>query len=219
VLSRQKRRLAAILLTHHHGDHVGGVGEILAEHPAPVFGPSREKIPPVDRPVSGGDVASIPELHLEFEVLDVPGHTAGHVAYTTHGAALVGDTLFAGGCGRVFEGTAEQMFGSLTALAGLPEETLAYCAHEYTLANLRFALEVEPGNEALRRRLEEAEMTREVGRPTVPSTLRLELDTNPFLRCRMPEVVAAAQDFAGRRLTAGVDTFAVIRGWKDGWRG
>ena len=128
VLGHQKRRLAAILLTHHHGDHVGGVGEILAQHPAPVFGPARETIDTVNHPVSEGDTVSVPEPGIDFAVRDVPGHTAGHVAYTLPGTALVGDTMFAGGCGRVFEGTPEQMHDSLRKLADL--------AHVFAVADI-----------------------------------------------------------------------------------
>ncbi|MDX2438601.1 MAG: hydroxyacylglutathione hydrolase [Acidobacteriota bacterium] len=212
-------KLVAMLLTHHHGDHVGGVEELLVRHPVPVFGPANERIDGVDRPVRGGDVISVPELDLSIGVVDVPGHTAGHVAYGTPGFALVGDTMFAGGCGRVFEGTMEQMHHSLALLAELPPETLIFCAHEYTLANLRFALEVEPGNQALQQRLADATRARAINQPTVPSTLAVELATNPFLRCDQPDIVSAAETRAGRRLSSVAEVFAVVRGWKDGWRG
>ena len=211
--------LVAILLTHHHGDHVGGVGKILAHHPAPVFGPAGESIAGVDHPVHGDEVVVLPGLDLNLRVVEVPGHTAGHVAYAGPEFALVGDTVFAGGCGRVFEGTMEQMHESVTRLAALPPENLLYCAHEYTLANLRFALEVEPGNRALRRRFEEATALRADNRPTVPSTLAEELATNPFLRCDQPQIVAAAEAHAGHPLATPAEVFGVIRGWKDGWRG
>jgi hydroxyacylglutathione hydrolase len=211
--------LEAILLTHHHGDHVGGVEELVARYPAPVFGPAREAIAGVDHPVHGDEIVALPGLDLYLRVTDVPGHTAGHVAYAGPDFALVGDTVFAGGCGRVFEGTMEQMHESLTRLAALPPETRLYCAHEYTVANLRFALVVEPGNEALRRRAESAAAARSGNRPTVPSTLAEELATNPFLRCDQPDIVAAAEARAGHPLTSAADVFAVIRGWKDGFRG
>jgi hydroxyacylglutathione hydrolase len=141
------------------------------------------------------------------------------VAFVGPAFALVGDTLFAGGCGRVFEGTTEQMHQSLSRLAQLPPETLLFCAHEYTLANLHFALEVEPANQALQQRLTDAERARAIDQPTVPSTLAVELATNPFLRCTQPNVVSAAETHAGRRLSSTDEVFAVVRGWKDGWRG
>jgi hydroxyacylglutathione hydrolase len=219
ILEERKLDLDAILLTHHHGDHVGGVGEILRKHQVPVYGPSHENIATVDHPVEEGNFVPLPNLGLDLEVLDVPGHTAGHLAYLGSEFALVGDTLFAGGCGRVFEGTTEQMFHSLNRLADLPAETLVYCAHEYTIANLEFAREVEPYNETLEKRLEAAHQARTEGHPTVPSTIALELETNPFLRCDKSAVVATAEARAGLDLPTAVDVFAVIRGWKDGWQG
>lgn len=218
-INARKLNLAAVLVTHHHGDHTAGVEELVDRHPAPVFGPAGEVIDGVDRPVRGGDAIPLPELGLSLTVVDVPGHTAGHVAYLASEFALVGDTLFAGGCGRVFEGTMEQMHQSLTRLSGLEPETLIFCAHEYTLANLRFALEVEPENQALRKRIADATRARDRGQPTVPSTLEVERATNPFLRCDHPDVAAAASVFAGRPQQTPSEVFAVIRGWKDGWRG
>jgi hydroxyacylglutathione hydrolase len=219
ILHRRKLELGAVLLTHHHGDHVGGVGELVRAHKVPVFGPAHENIGTVDHPVEGGDFVPLPDLGLDLAVLDVPGHTGGHIAYRGPEFALVGDTLFAGGCGRVFEGTPEQMYASLQSLANLPGETLIYCAHEYTITNLEFAREVEPYNEALVQRLEAANAARAGGRPTVPSTIAEELETNPFLRCDTSAVVASAEARAGLDLPAAVDVFAVIRGWKDGWQG
>lgn len=218
VLRKRKLELAAVLLTHHHGDHVGGVDEILRAHQVPVFGPAHENIATVDHPVEGGDLVPLPDLGLDLEVLDVPGHTAGHVAYRGPDFVLAGDTLFAGGCGRVFEGTPEQMHASLKSLANLPAETLIYCAHEYTIANLEFAREVEPYNEALAHRLEAAKTARAEGRPTVPSTVAEELETNPFLRCDQSAVIAAAENWSGLDVPTEVDVFTIIRSWKDGWR-
>jgi hydroxyacylglutathione hydrolase len=219
VLEDRELELTAILITHHHGDHVGGVEELLNQRSVPVFGPATENIESVTFPVAGGDVVSLPDLGLDLEVLDVPGHTAGHIAFRGPDFVLVGDTLFAGGCGRVFEGTPEQMLHSLNRLAALPGETLIYCAHEYTLTNLRFAREVEPYNEALERRLETAKRARSEGRPTVPSTIAQELETNPFLRCNQSAVIAAAEKTSGLDVPTEVDVFTIIRSWKDGWRG
>ena len=208
---------AAHLLTHHHGDHVGAVPELLAGNPVPVYGPASDSIDTVDRPLRGGDRIEL--FGLELEVVDLPGHTAGHIGYLGPGFALVGDTLFAGGCGRVFEGTMEQMHASLSRLADLPPETELYCAHEYTVANLRFALDLEPENKRVADRLEEAMAARSQGRPTVPSTLAEELTTNPFLRCEDAALVAAVSARAGRILRPGVEVFAFVRRLKDGWRG
>jgi hydroxyacylglutathione hydrolase len=212
-------QLAAVLLTHHHADHVGGVAELVARHPAPVFGPAAERIPTVDRALCDGDMVSLAALDLELRAVAVPGHTAGHLAYLGAGRALVGDTLFAGGCGRVFEGSPEEMHRSLNRLAALAAETKIYCAHEYTVANLRFARAVEPANARLADRLAEALAVRGEGRPTLPSTLADELATNPFLRCTEAAVVAAAENRAGRRLGSPAEVFTVVRAWKDGWQG
>ncbi len=219
ALDENRMTLAAVLLTHHHGDHVGGVDELLRRHRTPVYGPARENISNVSHPVAGGDLVRLPELGIELRVIDVPGHTAGHIAYLGPGFALVGDTLFAGGCGRVFEGTLEEMHSSLEILAALPPATRVYCAHEYTVDNLCFARMVEPGNDALAVRLDAARALRANGRPTVPSTIAEELATNPFLRCSEPMVAAAAQARAGCAVPTATDVFAVIRGWKNGWKG
>lgn len=219
LIAERGLQLAAILLTHHHGDHVGGVDHIVREHQTPVFGPASENIAAVDHPVAEGDLVPLPDFGFDLEVMEVPGHTAGHVAYLGPDFAFVGDTLFAGGCGRVFEGTPEQMYASLMRLAELPSETLVYCAHEYTISNLRFAREVEPYNEDLSARLEDAENARTEGRPTVPSTIREELATNPFLRCDQSAVAAAAEAKSGLDVPTAVDVFTIIRSWKDSWRG
>jgi hydroxyacylglutathione hydrolase len=210
--------LSAILITHHHADHVGGVRDLLASRRVPVFGPESERIDGVDQPVRGGSAVGLRDLGVKLDVIDVPGHTAGHVAYIGPGFVLVGDTLFAGGCGRVFEGTPEQMCTSLRTLAQLPPDTEIYCAHEYTAANLRFGLEVEPGNSALEDRLGHARELRAAGEPTIPSILSEEVATNIFLRCTEREVVASAEARVGRPLATETEVFAVVRRWKDGWR-
>jgi len=214
-LDNEKLELAAILITHHHGDHVGGVRELVARFGVPVYGPAGESIPCRTTALSGGDRLRIEDPDLRFEVLEVPGHTAGHIAFYGHGALFCGDTLFSAGCGRLFEGTPGQMSHSLDALAALPSATRVYCTHEYTVANLRFATEVEPDNEALAAYSRKARIQRAGGKPTLPSTLELEAKINPFLRCDQDTVRAAAERYCGRNLKDRVDVFAAIRAWKD----
>nr|VFJ90380.1 MAG: hydroxyacylglutathione hydrolase [Candidatus Kentron sp. H]VFJ91587.1 MAG: hydroxyacylglutathione hydrolase [Candidatus Kentron sp. H]VFJ98177.1 MAG: hydroxyacylglutathione hydrolase [Candidatus Kentron sp. H] len=206
----------AILLTHHHADHVGGVAHLVARYPdIPVFGPAKEAIPAVTQPVGEGDVVEIPGTGLAFRVMEVPGHTKGHIAFHGHDALFCGDTLFSVGCGRLFEGTPEAMQASLGKIAALPGKTLVYCAHEYTLDNIRFAKWVEPGNLDLLIRETQAFARIDRDTPTVPSTLAEELATNPFLRWEAPAVIAAAEKHAGRRLSSGAAVFGALRRWKD----
>jgi hydroxyacylglutathione hydrolase len=214
-LAREKLELCAVLATHHHPDHVGGIAELLARKSVPVYGPRNEPIATLTRPVSEGDTVSIPELGATFSVLDIPGHTRAHIAYYGAGALFCGDTLFACGCGRLFEGTAEQMYASLQKLQALPDATRVYCGHEYTLANIGFARAVEPGNRALSAREERDRRLREAGKPTLPSTLADEKATNPFLRCREPAVVESANKYLGARIADPVRVFAAIRDWKN----
>jgi hydroxyacylglutathione hydrolase len=218
ALQAQGLRLSAILVTHHHADHVGGVGALAARHGARVFGPARESIPCSAQALDDGGKASLEHLGLEFTVMAVPGHTLGHIAYAGHGALFCGDTLFSGGCGRLFEGTPAQMLDSLDRLAALPDATNVYCAHEYTLSNLRFAAAVEPDNEHVRDALADTQQRRERDEITLPSTLGRERLINPFLRSREPSLRAAAEHHAGRPLAAAVDVFAEVRRWKDGFR-
>lgn len=218
-LAREGLSLVAVLATHHHNDHVGGVEALLARHPVPVFGPAHETIPGRTHAVREGDVVTVPHLPVTLRVLDIPGHTSGHVAYVgdVDGVPSVfcGDTLFAAGCGRVFEGTPAQMWTSLSALGALPADTRVYCGHEYTLANLRFALAVEPDNAALWDRQEQAKALRARGEPTLPSTMGVERATNPFLRAAQAGVRAAASRHAGRPITSDVESFAALRAWKN----
>jgi len=214
-LDRHRLKLSAILVTHHHGDHAGGIEALVRDAPVPVFGPARENIPGVTVRLAEPRTVRITELGLELAVLDVPGHTRGHIAYYRANLLFCGDTLFACGCGRLFEGSAEQMWTSLAKLAALPGATRVYCAHEYTRANIEFALAVEPHNTALQARARQVDTLREQGLPTVPSTIAEELATNPFLRVAEPAVQAAASRFRGHALASAVEVFAAVREWKN----
>jgi len=215
LLAARQWRLDAILLTHHHSDHVGGVADLVRAHPARVYGPARSPFPDIDVRVDEG--AELTVLGTAFTVMAVPGHTLDHIAYHAprEGALFCGDTLFACGCGRLFEGSAEQMAASLARIAALPAATRIYCAHEYTLSNLRFALAVEPGNVALQQRRDACVALRERGEPTVPSTLAEELATNPFLRCAVPAVQAAVREQMPGGDGSPTAVFAALRAWKD----
>ncbi len=214
-LAREGLTLVAILATHHHPDHVGGIAELVEMAKVPVYGPKGEPIPALTHPVGQDDKVEIPALQAHFSVLDIPGHTRAHVAYYGLESLFCGDTLFACGCGRVFEGTPEQMLASLSKLAALPDATKVYCGHEYTLANIKFARVVDPGNSLLAAREERATKLRAAGRPTLPSTLGEERATNPFLRCAEPVVVESANKYLGSRMADPVSVFAAIREWKN----
>lgn len=219
ALEQLQLRLQAIVLTHHHGDHTGGVAALRQVHPCTVYGPAGESLPePVTR-VQAGTTLTL--LDQPWQVLHVPGHTAGHIAWycPTLGAQpalFCGDTLFSGGCGRLFEGTAEQMHASLAQLAALPGNTQVFCAHEYTVSNLRFALAVEPDNVALQQHHAWCLAQRESGLPTLPSSIGLEREINPFLRCEVPAVVHAAQHFdPSTPATNPAQVLALLRAWKN----
>lgn len=205
--------LSDILITHHHHDHVGGVQALKNATHATVYGPASENIPARDVALQDNDRLSV--LDWDFDVYAVPGHTLGHIAYYHHGLLFCGDTLFAAGCGRLFEGTPAQMHQSLSRLASLPEDTLVYCTHEYTLSNLRFAAAVEPGNPDIAARLEKVSQQRNAGVMTLPSTLALEKLTNPFLRTAETSVKQKADERNGQRNQTPSEVFAALRAWKD----
>ena len=220
ALDAQGLQLAGILVTHHHADHVGGVDALRPRLLGPVYGPARERIPMPFEPLAAGDRVQL--LGLDFEVIEVPGHTAGHIAYLHRplGQAPIlfcGDTLFSAGCGRLFEGTPAQMHASLQQLAALPGHTRVCCTHEYTLSNLRFAAAVEPGNAAIASHTAWCEGERAAGRPTLPSTIARELTINPFLRCGQAEVAASARAH-GAASNEPAAVFAALREWKNQFR-
>lgn len=212
-LEQSGDRLAAILVTHRHGDHIGGIAELVAKYPIPVYGPAHEAAEVVTHPLHDGDRVEVPGV--EFTVIAVPGHTLGHIAYYRKGMLFCGDTLFGAGCGRVFEGTLAQMHASLARLAALPADTRVYCAHEYTLSCLRFAKTVEPSNAAIDERITRVAAQRAAGIPSIPSTLGEELATNPFLRWNAPAVRDAAAARLGRPPANDAETFGAIRVWRD----
>jgi hydroxyacylglutathione hydrolase len=214
-LAAEKLQLIAILATHHHQDHVGGIAELRRRHDVPVYGPRGEPIATLTHPVGGGDQIAIDELGVSFVVLDIPGHTRAHIAYYGGNMLFCGDTLFACGCGRVFEGTPHQLYASLEKLAALPDETLVYCGHEYTLANIEFAKAVEPRNTALaEREASDAQLVR-ASRPTLPSTIGWEKATNPFLRVTRPAVIESANKYLGKCVSDPAGVFAALRQWKN----
>ncbi len=219
-LAANNLTLGAILVTHHHADHIGGINNLLIHYKVPVYGPASAKIPQITHSVKESDQLTV--MGVVFKVLEVPGHTLEHIAYyapasaNTNAAMLFcGDTLFAAGCGRMFEGTPPMMYGSLQKLASLPPETLVFCTHEYTLSNLNFAKAVMPDNTKLEKRVHDEKGKRDQDMPTLPSSIELELQTNPFLRCADPLVITSAMTHAKAEQKDPATIFGILRHWKD----
>lgn len=216
-MEQNKLDLKFILITHHHPDHTGGIRELKKYYPnCKVYGPANERISLIDEKLSEGNTVELGNLG-QYKILDIPGHTAGHIAYHDDKSAFVGDTVFAVGCGRLFEGSPTQMIDSFDKIKKLPMHIKLYCAHEYTLSNIEFAKAVEPQNKDLLDFEIICNKLRRESKPTVPSTLENELNTNPFLRCTEPDVIEAAEKRASKTIQSEVEVFATLRSWKDGF--
>lgn len=211
----------AILITHFHADHVGGIGRLLEKYPdLPVYGPASERIPHLTQPLQGNEKIHLEQIDADFQVMNVHGHTAGHIAYYTQDQTMesrlfCGDTLFAAGCGRVFNGTMKDLHDSLAKISTLPKDTLIFCAHEYTLDNIGFAKWVEPDSSDILAREKASMALLKSDQATVPSRLSLELETNPFLRTHLPHVVERVSKVTGKQLENSTEVFAAMRTWKD----
>ena len=208
--------LSAVLITHHHRDHTGGIAKLVSAVPdLPVIGPRGNHIRGITKSVSQGDTVSLPILNLSLQVMEVPGHTLDHIAFFGHGALFCGDTLFSAGCGRLFEGSPEQMYHSLNKLKRLSDSTKIYCTHEYTQANVKFAMAVEPNNVALNEYANWVVSIREQNLPTLPTNLKEQKNINPFLRAHELSVKNAAEAYCENNLADDVAVFAAVRRWKD----
>lgn len=219
-IEQNKNQLSAILITHHHSDHVGGIEKLRNychenKWPLTIYGPENENIPYCDIKLNENSVVQLSDLALEFSVIDVPGHTSGHIAYLAQDNLFCGDTLFSGGCGRLFEGTPSQMLASLNKLQALPEKTRVYCAHEYTKANLDFALTVEPSNIELVHYYNQVLKKRAEDIATIPTSIMQEKMINPFLRCHQESIMASASEYRCQPVNDALAAFTTIRSWKD----
>lgn len=219
-IEQQQLQLSSILITHHHADHVGGINTLVEycknkQWPLTIYGPESESIPHCDVALNDSHTVKLADLGFEFSIIDLPGHTSGHIAYLSQDNLFCGDTLFSGGCGRLFEGTPSQMLSSLEKLSALPERTHVYCAHEYTQANLNFALTVEPGNSELVHYYNQVLQKREQGIATIPTSIMLEKKINPFLRCHEPSLMTSASEYSEVKVEDKLKAFTIIRAWKD----
>lgn len=219
-IEENKLILHTILITHHHNDHIGGVDKLKdycksKNWPLTVYGPLSDNIHCVTVDAIESDIINIKDTSLSFNVLALPGHTHGHIAYVSDNEVFCGDTLFSGGCGRIFEGTPTQMFNSLSKLASLPTSIKVYCAHEYTMANLAFAKEVNSSNRHLTNYIDEVISLREQGKPTIPTSIEKELLINPFLRCNDEEIIQSTQRYSNQKLSSDEAVFTQLRVWKD----
>lgn len=217
-LERERLELAAILNTHHHADHVGGNSALLERYAVPVYGPRDDRIPEVSNRVGNDDRITLPHFGIELAVAEIPGHTRSHIAFHGDGMLFCGDTLFAAGCGRLFEGTPAQMYESLVRLAALPDDTRVFCGHEYTVSNIKFARAADPDNAALAEWGMRAQRLRDSARPTLPTDIGLEKKTNPFLRCSERAIQESASRHVGRPLSDPVEVLAAIREWKNSFK-
>jgi hydroxyacylglutathione hydrolase len=220
ILESKKLNLEGILITHHHRDHIGGALSLSQLYKAPIYGPKSTKIPEVSHPLYDGDLIQLE--HIQLQIMALPGHTLDHIGYyfaqATTAILFCGDTLFAGGCGRLFDGTAATLFQSLQLISKLPDQTLIYCAHEYTETNLRFAVHIEPNNSRLVARQIETAKFRNAGLPSIPSRLDLEKQTNPFLRCHLPQVRHSVERLSNQTLITELEVFTQLRLLKDQYR-
>ncbi len=214
-LEQHQLELSGILITHHHWDHTNGIEHLAHKFDPPVYGPAKEPVSGMSHLLNDGDQISLDDLGITLKIMHIPGHTLGHIAYYNDEMIFCGDTLFTGGCGKIFEGTITQMYQSLMRIASLSEKTLIYCGHEYTASNLKFAQKVEPDNLDLQNRIAAVTQQRQKNLPTVPAPLSIEKLTNPFLRCSIPSVQKAAENYAKRSLSTPMEVLGVIRGWKN----
>ena len=214
-LKKHRLQLAAILITHHHHDHTHGISELTRHYSVPVYGPNKVLVPGITHVVQEHDRLVFSCFESPFSVLATPGHTLDHIAYLVSDMLFCGDTLFSAGCGRIFEGTVEQMADSLQKIAALPDETKLYCAHEYTMQNLQFAQVVEPHNQVIQDKMKEVRALRKANQPTLPSCIRDEKAMNPFLRCHIPAIIENVEHNVGFKLSNAIDVFKYLREWKN----